>query len=97
MKLVNVLDLGVQVELLADDCLAIADALERIRRQPDSATNHPHVSSLQTAFESLAILAAVDTNMDGNTPAREWREKTRRVWGAINTASLEHERVTTEP
>jgi hypothetical protein len=97
MKLVNMLDLGVQVELMADDCLAIADALERIRRQPDSATNHPHVASLQTAFESLAILAAIDTNVDGHTPPREWRQKTRQVWGPVNTASPEHERVTAEP
>lgn len=87
MKLINVLDLGVAVELYPDDCLAIADALERVRRQPDSAANHPHIGALQTAFESLAILAASDTNMDERTPAREWRDKTRRVWGAIDTAS----------
>jgi hypothetical protein len=68
VKLVDVLDLGVVVELFPDDCLAIADALARCEMHEG---NVPHRRALQTAFRACAILAASDTNMDGKTPARE--------------------------
>jgi hypothetical protein len=94
MKLINVLDLGVAVELLADDCLAIADALARCELD---AGNVPHRRALQTAFRACAILAASDTNMDGKAPAREWFKKTRDVWANIDTTTIEHRKVTEEP
>lgn len=97
MKLINVLDLGVAVELMPDDCLAIADALNRVVMQPDTAANHPHVGALQAAFDALAILAAADTNMDGDPPPSQWRAKTREVWGPIDTGDPAHPRLTEEP
>jgi hypothetical protein len=84
MKLINVLDLGVQVALDATDCLAVADAL---RPQWDGPGNKPHQMAL----------AAADTNMDGETPPRNWRRKTRTVWGAIDTTTLGHPKLTKPP
>ena len=94
MKLLNVLDLGVAVELLPDDCLAIADALACYGDRPG---NQPHIHALQAAFAACAVLAASDTNMDEETPAREWHAKTRRVWGAVDTTRYGQTKVTGEP
>jgi hypothetical protein len=94
MKFLNVLDLGVVVELMPDDCLAIADALACYGDRPG---NQPHLHALQAAFAACAVLAASDTNMDEETPAREWHAKTRRVWGAIDTTSTGHDRLTAPP
>ena len=94
MKLVNVLDLGVAVELWPDDCLAIADALACYGDRPG---NQPHIHALQTAFAALAVLAASDTNMDGDTPAREWCAKTRRVWGNVDTTHVGNTKVAEPP
>jgi len=94
MRFVNVLDLGVTVELFPDDCLAIADALAHWGDRPG---NIPHIKALQTAFRACAILGASDTNMDAHTPAREWFKKTRLVWAPVDTTGLAHRKVTTEP
>ena len=94
MKLLNVEDLGVTVELWPDDCLAIADALAHWGDRPG---NQPHIKALHTAFRACAILAAADTNMDAETPAREWLGKTRCVWGAVDTTRTAHRKVTEEP
>jgi len=94
MKLVNVLDLGVAVELFPDDCLAIADALACYGDRPG---NQPHIHALQTAFTALAILAASDTNMDAGTLARAWFQKTRDVWAPVDTTGTDHRKVTEEP
>ena len=94
MKLLNVLDLGVAVELYPDDCLAIADALACYGDRPG---NIPHINALQTAFRACAILAASDTNMDDDTPAREWLAKTRRVWAPVDTTGTDHRKLTAEP
>ena len=94
MKLLDVLDLGVAVELLPDDCLASADALAHWGDRPG---NIRHINVLQTAFRACAILGAADTNMDAGTPAREWCAKTRRVWAPVDTTHTEHRKVTTEP
>ncbi len=94
MRLVNVLDIGVVVELMPDDCLAIADALACYGDRPG---NQPHIKALQTAFAALAVLAASDTNMDDGTPAREWCAKTRRVWAPVDTTGTDHRKVTEEP
>ncbi len=94
MKLLNVLDLGVAVELWPDDCLAIADALAHWGDRPG---NIPHIRALQTAFRACAILAASDTNMDGATPTREWFGKTRQVWGNVDTTMTARRKVTEEP
>jgi hypothetical protein len=79
MKLINVLDLGVLVELMPDDCLAIADALAQCEIH---AGNVPHRRALQTTFRACAILAASDTNMDAKTPASGSRRRARcgRTW-----------------
>ena len=94
MKLLNVLDLGVAVELWPDDCLAIADALACYGDRPG---NQPHIHALQAAFAACAILAASDTNMDAQTPARAWFKKTRDVWAPVDTTHTEHRKVTEEP
>ena len=94
MKLLDVLDLGVAVELMPDDCLAIADALACYGDRPG---NQPHLKALQAAFAALAVLAASDTNMDDGTPAREWLAKTRRVWAPVDTTRTEYRRLTEEP
>jgi hypothetical protein len=94
MKLINVEDLGVTVQLWPDDCLAIADALARWGDHPG---NRPHVEALRAAFRAFAILAASDTNMDGDTPAREWFKKTREVWAAVDTSRIGDHKVTGEP
>jgi hypothetical protein len=94
MRFVNVLDLGVTVELFPDDCLAIADALACYGDRPG---NRPHLDALQTAFRACAILAASDTNMDAETPASEWFKKTRDVWGPVDTTCTAHRKVTEEP
>jgi len=94
MKLLNVLDLGVAVELFPDDCLAIADALACWGDRPG---NMPHLAAMQAAFRGFAILAASDTNMDAETPAREWFAKTRAVWAAVDTTTPGHPQVTAEP
>jgi hypothetical protein len=93
MKLINVEDLGVTVELWPDDCLAIADALAR---WGDGPGNRPHIDAMQAAFRAFAILAASDTNMDEKTPAREWFRKTREVWAAVDTTSVGHPKITGE-
>ena len=80
MKLVNVLDLGVAVELWPDDCLAIADALAHWGDRPG---NIPHITAMQAAFRACAILAAADTNMDAETPARGYCH----VKSSLNKAS----------
>ena len=90
----NVLDLGVTVELFPDDCLAIADALACYGDRPG---NQPHLAGLQAAFAALAVLAASDTNMDDSTPAREWLAKTRDVWANVDTTGTDHRKVTVEP
>jgi hypothetical protein len=97
MKLVNVLDLGVVVELYPDDCLAIADALAHVAAHADLPANHPQLSAMQTAFRAMAILAASDTNLDEKTPAREWFRKTREVWANIDTSSTTAPKLTEEP
>ena len=94
MKLLNVLDLGVTVELFPDDCLAIADALACYGDRPG---NQPHIKALQAAFAALAVLGASDTNMDAGTPACEWYAKTRRVWAPVDTTGTDHPKVTEEP
>ncbi len=94
MRFVNVLDLGVTVQLFPDDCLAIADALACYGDRPG---NQPHIKALQAAFAALAVLAASDTNMDDGTPAREWCAKTRRVWAPVDTTATEHRKLTEEP
>jgi len=94
MRFVNVLDLGVTVELWPDDCLAIADALACYGDRPG---NQPHIKALQTAFRACAILGASDTNMDAETPAREWFQKTRDVWANVDTTGTDHRKVTVEP
>jgi len=94
MKLLNVLDLGVAVELWPDDCLAIADALACYGDRPG---NQPHIKALQTAFRACAILGAADTNVDAETPAREWFKKTRDVWANVDTTMTAHRKVTEEP
>jgi len=94
MKLLDVLDLGVAVELMPDDCLAIADALAHWADRPG---NIPHITAMQAAFRACAILGATDTNMDGETPAREWFKKTRDVWANVDTTCTAHRKVTAEP
>jgi hypothetical protein len=94
VKFINVEDLGVTVELWPDDCLAIADALARWGDRPG---NRPHVEALQAAFRAFAILGASDTNMDADTPAREWFKKTRAVWAAVDTTRTEYHKLTEEP
>ncbi len=94
MRFVNVLDLGVTVQLFPDDCLAIADALACYGDRPG---NQPHIKALQAAFAACAVLAASDTNMDDGTPAREWCAKTRRVWAPVDTTGTDHRKVTEEP
>jgi hypothetical protein len=94
MKLLNVLDLGVTVELWPDDCLAIVDALAHWGDRPG---NQPHINALQTAFRACAILGAADTNMDAAAPPREWFTKTRQVWGNVDTTMTAHRKVTEEP
>ena len=61
------------------------------------AGNVPHRRALQTAFRACAILAASDTNMDGNTPATEWFKKTREVWANVDTSSTAAPKLTKEP
>ena len=97
MKLLNVLDLGVAVELWPDDCLAIADALAHVAGHTDLPGNYPHLNAMQAAFRACAILGASDTNMDGDTPAREWFAKTRQVWANVDTTGVGHRKVTEEP
>ncbi len=82
------------VELWPDDCLAIADALACWDGRPG---NQPHLKALQAAFQGFAILAASDTNMDAETPARDWLAKTRRVWGAVDTTTIGHPKIAEVP
>jgi hypothetical protein len=94
MKFISVEDLGVTVELWPDECLAIADALAHWSDHPGK---RPHVEALQAASRACAILAASDTNMDDETPAREWKAKTREMWAPVDTTRTEHRKLREEP
>ena len=91
MRFLNMAINAVQVERDASDCLALADALAGWRELPG---NREHVRALPAAFAGFAVLAAVDTNQDADTPFAAWKAKTRRVHGAVDTTAFGTPRLT---
>ena len=96
MKFLNVVNCAVQIELDATDCLQLADALHYSENR-DMPGNRIHIAALQSALTACAILAAVDTNQDADTPVNEWAAKTRKVWGPRDSRWLGNESVIAPP
>ena len=96
MKLINVVCLGVVLELDATDRPQLADALQYSEKR-ELPGNRTHYAALHTALTACAILAAHDTNLDANTKEEDLLAETRRVWGPLDTWNTPTVRLTEPP
>ncbi len=96
MKLLEIVPIGVRLELDATDCLVLADALACAAYR-DATPDRNLAQALRCALEFGAAAAATATLRDSNTPEARMLAGTRRVWGPFDAAVPARPRMTERP
>ncbi len=96
MKLLEIVPIGVRLELDATDLIALADACATALYH-DQSPDRNLMEALRTALEACAVLAATDTLRDNQTRESEMLEDTRRVWGPFDHGAAGPSRMVKRP